>query len=213
MTELMKVVTELIPNNKQNTLEQNLESRISTTIKSYRSIFFLPKISITTVTAIVTFLFLFPNQIKEHSTLSAFINPTNDLFIMAWITLLFCSILLWIIAFTSEEKSKRKLSLLKVDSFQNNIFDKFLDLESEKDNEFTKEGLTHFIYDKANGKKPNLSLNMRRLFTPTCEAITMEISQNVAEIIIVRAEKNKVVKKVTYSTLCDTYEIINYIRE
>lgn len=215
MTELMKVVTELIPNNKQNTLEQSLEFKISHSIKNYRSVFFFPKISLTAITAIVTFLFLFPNQIIDHPTLSTYIDPTNGLFAGAWLMLFSFSVFLWIIAYLNEESSKRKLSSLNVDSYQNRIFDDFLHLESERENEFTKEGLSHFIYSIGKGRREyrgHLRNNMK-LLPLGREIITMEIAQSVAEIIIIRAEKNRVIRKVTYPTLNDTYEIIDYRQE
>lgn len=206
MTELMKAFTDLIPN-KQNYLEQSLESKISNTIKSYRSKFFLPKISITVFTAIVTFLFFIPNQIKDNPALSPFIDPSSGTFTIFWILLLFSSIILWIVAFMSDERSKRQLSMLNIDSFQNKIFEEFLHLESERVNEFSKEGLTHFIYSYNNCKGSNLGVRSSIIRN---EVATMEISQNVAEIIIARLDRNKLIRKVTHPTLYDTYELLDY---
>ncbi len=214
MTDLMKVVSELIPTNRQNSLEQNLDSKISFAISTFRSKMFVPKISLTAITAVVTFLFLFPRQIKDNPTLSHFINPTSSIFVMVWFSLLLYSGLFWIMTFNNEEKSKKKLILLKVDSVQNRIFENFIERHLA-DNKFQKDELTHFIYESSMENRlgelhrsEGLSLITTRLFGS--EIITMEIAQNIAELIISRGEKNKVIEKLSISKLSDTYELKNY---
>ena len=214
MTDLMKVVTELIPTNRQNSLEQNLDSKISFAISTYRSKMFVPKISLTAITAVVTFLFLFPGQIKDNPTHSLFINPTSSFFGIVWFSLLLYSGLFWMMTFNNEEKSKKKLMLLKVDSVQNRIFENFIERHLNED-KFNKDELTHFIYESSMGNRlgelnhsEGLSLITTRLFGS--EMITMEIAQNIAELIISRGEKNKVIEKLSISTLSDIYELKNY---
>jgi hypothetical protein len=213
MTDLMKVVTELIPTNRQNSLEQNLDSKISFAISTFRSKMFLPKISLTAITAVVTFLFLFPGQIKDNPTLSQFINPTSSSFAIVWFFLLLYSGLFWMMTFNNEEKSKKKLMLLKVDSVQNRIFENFMERHLNE-YKFNKDELTHFIYKSSIGNRlgeldrsEGLSLITTRLFGS--EMITMEIAQNIAELIISRGEKNKVIEKLSISTLSDIYELKN----
>ena len=150
VTDLMKVVTELIPTNRQNSLEQNLDSKISFAISTYRSKMFFPKISLTAITAAATFLFLFPLKIKENPTLSHFIDPTSSLFALVWFTLLIYSGLFWIMTFYNEEKAKKKLMLLKVDLVQNQIFQSFIE-RNLTDKKFQKDELTHFIYESSFG--------------------------------------------------------------
>ncbi|KLT70220.1 hypothetical protein [Flavobacterium sp. ABG] len=214
MTDLMKVITDLIPINKQNSLEQNLDSKISFAISTFQSKMFLPKISLTVITAIVTFLFLFPAQIKDNPTLSHFINPTSLYFVSVWFCLLFYSGIFWMMAFNNEEKSKKKLMLLKVDSVQNQVFENFI-ARHLTDNKFIKDELTHFIYESSIENRlgeldssEGLSSITTRFFGS--EMITMEIAQNIAELIISRGEKNKVIEKLAINALSDIYEIKNY---
>ena len=213
MTDLMKVMTDLIPNNKHNSLEQSLDTKISFTITSFRSRMFLPKISLTAITAIVTFLFLFPNQIKDNPTLSYYINPTSTVFALLWFILLSYSIMFWILVFFNEEKAKKALALLKVDSVQNRIFEQFIEyLDDNKS--FTKDDLTNFIYNIRNHerryKERSEVLNIKPVFLFGSKMITEEIAQNIAELIISRGEKNDVIKKLSRNTLSDTYELKNY---
>ncbi len=212
MTDLMKVITELIPANKQNSLEQNLDSKISFAISNFRSKLFIPKVSLTAITAVITFLFLFPNQIKDNPFLSHFINPESNTFALIWLSFLIYSGFLWIIAYSNEEKEKRKLALLKVDSVQNKIFEDFVRKECSE-NIFTKDKLTRFIFRNSdkNGFEERhqvIGLIINRFFGSNM--ITLEIAQNTAELIIARCEKNKVIEKLPSHTLSDTYEIKNY---
>ena len=202
VTELMKVMTELIPNNKQNSLEQSLDSKISDVTTSTRSRMLVPNISLTAVTAIVSFLFLFPNQIAEHPILSYHINPTSFIFTFLWLSLLLFCVSLWIITSHKEAVTKKKLALLKVDSEQNRIFAEFI--RYLDDNKlFTKDDLTHFICNLRRGCR--YEHRSDNLFGS--RIITQEIAQNIAELIISRAEKNNVIERLPRNTLSDTYKL------
>ncbi|MBB1643884.1 hypothetical protein [Sphingobacterium sp. UME9] len=213
MADLMKMVTEMIPANRQSSLEQNLDSKISFVITNFRSRMFLPKISLSVITAVMTFLFFFPGQIKSNPALSQIINPTSQTFLGIWFSLLLYSGLFWIMIFLNEEKAKRRLTLLKVDSIQNGLFQDFV-RQIEFNNQFSKDDLTHFIHEQChrnrfgNRTRPEgLTLITTRLFDS--DMITMEIAQSIAEIIIARGEKNKVLAKLSSKTLSDTYEFKN----
>ncbi|WHT39485.1 hypothetical protein QNH98_01920 [Myroides sp. mNGS23_01] len=98
---------------------------------------------------------------------------------------------------------------------QNRIFENFIN-EHVTDNKFQKDELTSFIY-KSSSKRNRLdeqyhitdnSLMITRLFGS--EIITMEIAQSIAELIISRGDKNKVIEKLPFNTLSDTYEFKGY---
>lgn len=211
MTDLMKVVSSLIPNQTHTILENNLDTKITTAISDYHSKLAFPKISLTALTAIVSFIFLFPNQIKDNPALSNHINPASRLFFMIWLSLLIYSAMFWMITYMNEEKAKRKMSLLKVDSFQNRLFEDFM-LTNNKDI-FTKDRFVEFLFDKLRGRgthsAPTLNLFLMNPFRS--ELITPEISQNIAEIVISRAEKNNVIVKLTNNSLSESYRILNYV--
>lgn len=215
MTDLMKVVVaELIPNSKQTSLEQNLDSKISSAITTFRSKLFIPKISLTAITGVVTFIFLFPGRIKDDPALSRLIDPSSSVFLGVWLMFLTYSVLFWFMSFSNDERSKRKLILLKVDSVQNGIFEDFIHSES-KENIFTKDELTRFVFESSLGNRigdrhrnSGLDILNQKLFGS--EIITLEIAQNIAELIIARAEKNQVIEKLSRNTLSETYSIKNF---
>jgi hypothetical protein len=201
MTDLMKVVlSEMIPSNKQTSLEQNLENRITIAIDNYRSKSFFPKVSLTAVTGILTFIFLFPSQIKDNPTLTHFINPQSSIFLVLWFSLLLYTLLFWWMTYTNDENSKQRLSLLKVDSTQNELFLVFIRQTENKI--FSKDELTQYIFNISYGR------NDRPLssFFLGSEIINLEIAQNTAEVILNRAEKKNVIKKLPDNGLSDSYE-------
>jgi ABC-type multidrug transport system fused ATPase/permease subunit len=210
MTDLMKKVTDLIPSTTARPLENTLDTNITNSISSYRSKYLLPKISLTAITAIVTFVFLFPKQISDNPTLSSCINPQDRKFAIAWFVLLFYCIIFWIYTFKNEERAKRTLVNLKVDSFQNRIFEDFLEIiKTEKQNDFTKDRLTNFIYYYHYNEGISIISKVHNKIFGS-EIVTMEIAQNIAEFIIQRAEKNGVISKVTNYSLSETFRISNY---
>lgn len=204
MNDLVKVITDLVPNQKNNFLEQNLETKINFAISNFRSKLFIPKISLTTITIIVSFFFLFPNQIKENPVLSKRIDLESDLFLYLWLILLIYSGFFWFMSFINEEKAKAKLEQIKIDSNQNNLFEDFI----ANKNQFTKDELTNYIYSKVSGKKGfHSGILTTQLFTSN--VISIDIVQNISEIIINRALNNNVISKVKKNSLRECYEINN----
>jgi hypothetical protein len=217
MTDLMKVITDLIPNSKNSSLETNLNINITNAISTYHSSLTFPKISLTIIAAVVTFIFLFPSLVKDSPSLSEVVDTTNPTFIIFWLMFLFSSAFLWFISYTSETNAKRKLIFLKVDSTQNLLFKSFLHFKNS-DSVFTKDELTNFIYMYGDGRhsdpylddnQPSLEFVRKRFSLFKSEIITIEIAQNIAELILIRAEKNKIILKVESSSLSETYTITN----
>lgn len=194
---LVKVVKDLLPNTKETVMQTNLESRINFAIQNYKSKLFFPKISFTAISAIMTFLFAFPTQIKDNVILSKYLDTQSSLFTIIWLIMLIYTAMFWYIVYLSQERSKRNLSLLKVDSTQNDLFEKFIRII--KDKEFSKDQLTHFIYENYKYHKINSLLFFRD------DTINLEVAQSIAEIVIARGEKKGVIKLSNQNSLSDLY--------
>lgn len=200
MTDLIKVmITDVLVTKKDLSLEQSLDNKITFALTNYRPKSFGPKISLTAITAILTFIFLFPGQIKDNPTISRFINPTNPFFGILWLTCLFYTGFFWWLTYRQDEAAKRSLSLLKVDSTQNAIFHDFISVNSV----FTKDDLTNFIFETSSRRRHS---NLLNIFGS--EIINLEIAQNTAELIIARAEKKNVIRKTADGGLSDKFEVI-----
>jgi len=201
MADLVKVVAELIPNSKETSLQSKMDTNINFAIDHYKSRLFIPKLSLTAITAIMTFLFVIPSQIKDNPGLSKFLDPQSSVFIIIWLVMLLYTGLFWIMTFMNEEKAKRRLSLLKVDSTQNGFFDRFL--KERELTPFTKDELTEYIFN-------NNTRGSHSLIFFGSDIITMEIAQGISEIIIGRAEKKGIIEKSFSNFLSDKFIVKNY---
>jgi hypothetical protein len=207
MTGLLKVVTQSI--NKPNIVnaEDKVESTVNFAIQTYRSPQFIPRISLAALTIVVTFLYAFPVSIKDNPFLSKYISPSNNVFVMLWFELLLTTIVLWSISYTNEERDKRRLSLLKVESIQNSFFKKFIKTtfidKAESSGEFSKDDLYKFINKEvtSNDKEKLLSKLL------SSQVINPEVLQSVTDLILIRAEKNGVISKSLKKSLTDKYTV------
>lgn len=201
MTDLVKVVTDLIPNNKETSLQNNIDNKINSAIKNHKSKFFIPKISMTAIAGVMTFLFAIPTQIKDNPFFSKLLNPQSSTFIIIWLSILFYTGIFWILCYLNEEKAKRKLSHLNVDSTQNGLFEYFIiNLNSDG---FTKDEFTEFIFTENLRESGTNSLFGSNIFN-------MEIAQGISELILSKAEKKNIIQKCDGNMLSDMYLIKNY---
>jgi hypothetical protein len=201
MTDLVKAIAMLVPNNKESSFQTNVETKINFAIANYKSKLFLPKISLTVVAAVMTFLFALPSQLKDNPALSKYLNVQSSSFIVIWLMMLLYTGFFWLMAYTNEERGKRKLSLLKVDSTQNEIFDEFIKLNDKSS--FTKDELTEYIFHRYS--RANTSV---LLFGS--EAVTKEVAQSISELILARAEKKGILQVSNENSLSDKFLLKMY---
>lgn len=109
--------------------------------------------------------------------------------------------------------------MLKVDSVQNQLFGDFIHvLHKNEREEFSKDDLTGFVFDgrlKGTGEEKYRSSSLFDILTPALfgsgQMITLDIAQNIAELIIARAERNKVIELVSSNMMSETYKIKNFL--
>ena len=205
MTDLIKTVSYLIPNTRNETLDHNLTQNINSSISNLHSRGLFPKISLSAISAIVTFFFLFPNQIKDNPILENYIDIKSPTLLFIWICLLLYTSILWFLIFKKEEGAKQLLSNLKVESVQNKIFKKFI--EPNQNEYFSKDDLTHYIHDYHRSHIRRRPLFIQ--FYTSNNIVTGEIAQDISEIIINRALKNEVINKVDTQDLSEIFQLKN----
>jgi hypothetical protein len=203
VTELIKKVTDIIPINKDNILNQNLENKISDSIQERNFKLKFPKITLTGISTIFTFLIAFPNQMKDNPFLSKYIDPNNPAFIIIWVFLIVYTGIFWLFAYTSEDRSKKRITRLKMGSEQNKLFNDFI-FETHLQR-FTKDNFTNFIYEnnKSHGG----------IFSLYGNIFNLEIAQGIAEIIIFRALNKGVINKIDNDSLEEEYLIKKIIKK
>jgi hypothetical protein len=196
VTELIKVVTEMIPTRDEHFNPQMVERKTETTLKQYRSRHNFPKITLAALSAMLTALAIFPKIIHDNPTLTKLLNPQSPLFIGCWLTMLGLTGCVWLLAYIMEEKAKKTLSNLKLETTQNRLFNDFI----EDNAQFTKDDLTGYIYGSYKDKK-----TISRFLGH--QVVTEELTQEIATLIINRGCKKGVIQNLEIPSLDDLYEV------
>lgn len=185
-------------------LSTSVYNQISTVTRRWR----IPRYSSTSILAIITFLWMFPNQVLEHSLMKMIFRYKNaDDYIMVitwiWIYMLGVTSFLWLTSVRYEKIEKEIIDRVKLDSVQNNIFMKFLDNVSPK-TQFTKQEFMEYL---SNGLNVVDKKKVRASFIKHFR-LQEEVIQNMAEIILLRAKEYEIIKIIKPNGLIECYEVI-----
>lgn len=183
-------------------LSANIQSLFLITKKHLRTF----RIGSTTVTAIITFLWMFPNQIIEHPLIQMFFGDSKYeitrfamIITVIWLCVLLYTIIIWCSSIRRERIVKAIMERLKLESVQNEIFMNFLD-SLYQDRQFSKREFMKYLAWGLSEKK-----NQRKTLNFNFEE---EMVQNMADIILLRAIDYGVIRKIKSHSLIDCYEII-----
>lgn len=202
-TELIKLVRDLVITNKKDNETTNSEVRLSEHIdhgvNQLGKQYLAPKITVSAITTALTFLWLLPDTINEHSVLSNYINVTNQDFFKVWAMSLVLTIIVLYGTSISEDRQKRFQSGLKTELFQNNVFEEFRHLHPVE--EFTKSDFVKFLtlrnLRSAYHNLPRVAfepLILQMIGRPRL-IIDPESAQIIADIVFERAERRGVIQK------------------
>lgn len=220
ITDIVRVVRDLTTSRATTDSEQRLAAQTSRAVAEFRYQHRLPKITASTVTVVMTALWLFPSTIKDHPVLARFFDVSSNLFSMVWFECLLITGMLWLWLTILEGRHGRFVSTLKVESVQNQLFKAFLRSRreeslaaSEADPElrkFTKDDFVHFLQEP------------RRVFmertVPTvlhrlggARRIDLELAHAIADAVVTRAEAKGVIAKDSKAGLTDVFTIVGEV--
>lgn len=210
MSEVLQTLAEIIqvPAKKDKEvlnekLSETIQSRLLITRKRLR----IPRIGSATMLAVITFLWMFPNQVLEHPFVQALFGDADTydkarfamIIIFVWLCALVIVILIWVDSVCRERIEKGIMERLKLESVQNKIFMDFLNSVSSN-KQFSKlDFMEYLACGLSEGKKHRKTLH----FKPE-----EEIVQNMADIILLRAKEYGVIKAIKSHSLIDCFEII-----
>lgn len=165
------------------------------------------------ITAIVTFLWLFPEKLMSHPIFAIFFDDNNAgifsfIFLYIWLILLIITVSYWLRIFSFEQIEREIFESMKLRSVQNKILTNFL--ADERYNEggiFSKEKFSGYIREFINNMFMDNRL-IRKCRYVLNNNLSEEIIQDIADIILLNAEEHKVVKKIENRSLMDYYEVI-----
>lgn len=217
---LMKNVQDYPVKNRQKEFQEELEKSINKEILSYKQNVRVPRYSLVTITAVLTFLWMFPEKVASHPIVKFFWGSVErsgqyELAIcFAGIWFCACMILAfyWMETARKEQLEKDFLERIKHSSVQNDIFMSFIAYRKEE-KEFSKnefiEYIRNYVCREIISKNfPKGIFGSDRIFLTEIIENDEIIIQNLANIIIDRALSHGIIQKWNTYSLLDYYKII-----
>lgn len=203
-------------------LEEKLELAIENQSVLIREKTRVKRISLASITAVVTFLWLLPEKIMSHPILSALISYNEEedyrffsaVFLFVWFLLLLFTIIYWKSVFDIEQKEKYLLERIKSKSVQNQILMRFLkEIQMDDKNTFSREDFVWYVSEdlKREIERGTFHRRDRCLYRRSIcmrNGISEAIIHNIVDIILMNAEERGVIGRVEKRSIIDYYRII-----
>lgn len=203
LVDIIKENKNVVSKNDNNLLIQH---SIDNAIKRVPSQNLFPKISLSTITGIISFIWFFPNTIKEHPILSDLIKTNNKYFTLIWAIILLFTIYFWLITLFSENKQKSFIESLNTELTQEDIFQRFIHsdyLIYHDDITFYKADLVKFIENKTYHHSFNKFILFKRNIIPT------SLAESIADKIIEIAKNRQIIEEVKSNSLSPRFKFLD----
>lgn len=214
---------------KKEAIEDRFDKTLNERVTQSKKKYLFPKLGLTSITAIVTFVWLFPNTIKEHPILSHYIDISSSKFSLLWLTAIICTITFWAWSFIIEQKRNELYSALKLEHFQNELFERFIIWfyrnsysQTMETRRFSKTDFINFltvgiarrvfrdassVYDSQGVRwASDSTLHLNRLISTK---IDDDLAASMADMIFARVELNGVIRRCDERSLSKKYEIVD----
>lgn len=200
VTELVKVAKDLILNSNQKSTETEFSLQLQLFADEQRQSFKLPKISAGVITAILSFVWLFPKTVEDHPVLSRFISFDNSGFVFGWFITLCYVIAFWIIIIMRERRSKLLIKSLKSDRTQIRLIQDFSQISNDY---FSKHELVDYIASLFGANQVNPFLLFRKA------KIDLETAESLATVLLEKLLQRKLIIEYTQNpTISENYKWI-----
>lgn len=197
VTDLIKIVKDLTNKNNIDSNSIHFNNNIDDINKERKEALLAPKISLSVITAFLTFLWLFPKTVEEHPILKKYITFENEFSTIIWIGLLFYTILFWMLITRAENRSKNLSKKLKTERTQNALLESFRELNGTLD--FVKSDFIEHIFEKYGIRSHRLSI----FLLVGNHGIEQETAENLANLIIEKAKNKGVINEINGSKSLD----------
>jgi len=127
LTDLVKVIKDLEKPTEKDVitqLETDLSTKLDKAKSSFSKSFQFPKIAVSTLTGVVSFIWLFPKQLSDHPILGDYAG--SFFFNQLWLILFVSTIYLWVFNYIIELKQTNFNKKIESNSFQMDVFKTFL---------------------------------------------------------------------------------------
>ncbi|MBG6129951.1 hypothetical protein IWQ47_001966 [Aquimarina sp. EL_43] len=208
VTELVKVIKDILPKNEIITQETKFENQLDSFLQERKDVMRFPKISLSVITGLISFVWLFPQTVADHPVLKNYISFENGFFLIGWVIALFYAIMFWVLISRKERREKSLIKYIKTERAQNKIFQRFLDYNSN--NKFNKEELIEFILDEYGNRRRKASPFL--LLALGSSGIDEETAESLANLLIQKAIQNSLIEKDEIRTsYLDSYKIKSFV--
>lgn len=212
-SDLLNVIQELnyietySKNNTENRLQKKFDESVQEQLVKCTNQFKIKRYSLTGVTTLLTFLWMIPDRLLEHPILKHLFNGDRYLWFIftlsfVWGILLIVTILYWLLTLKIENMEKEILENIKIESVQNEFIMNYIVVRKDKGSFSKKEFMQYILFEITYKFKNN---KLRKIVQTS---ISEKVLQDIADIILERAEAHKIVKKVEKHSLIEHFEII-----
>lgn len=206
MTDLVKVMRDLVPVQQEKGAEAVLNSSVANKLATLHTNFRTPRITTSALSIVLSSIWLFPKQIADHPVLGHYLDPSSRSFSLLWLNSIIITSMIWVLTSMQEEKRKRFLGAIKTEIWQNERFMRFIkDINFDEDDKrrFTKDSFVRDLRWQQR-LKPSFILNI--IYQRPYE-LDSELAQGIADSVIQRAEQRGLIVKDSLKTLSETYYI------
>ena len=213
VTDLIKTVKELVPTNNENKSVEKLRIKIDDSIDKLKHRNRTPKIATSSITALLTILWVFPSAVKQHPILGRYIDPTClsfSIFTIIWLFSLMFAAIFWSFLRRIENKEAAFKKRLNLESVQNSLFKEFIDTgrhrtPTDSQVRFLKAEFVKFLASTATYEVTPSPLLFR--FLSPDKVIDLELLEALAKVILNRAEVNGYIKRDKGKNIDDLYVV------
>ena len=146
---------------------------------------------------------MLPDKILEHPIMKhLFDEDFIYLVSFIWVLMLLFTILYWLFTFKIEKAEKEILEKVTIEAVQNELFTNYIKYYIKDEKTFSKKDFMNYLLWEITYEIRNKKL--RKIVN---DSISMKILQNIADIILKRAEEQKIVQKVENHSLIEQFEL------
>lgn len=208
ITALAKVISTITPDKQKKQLEARLAEHVAKRLSQASRTGRTPKTVLLLFSLICTLLWLFPFITAPHPVLGTLIKAHDPVFISIWIAVLFITAATWLLYRLWHGRETASKSKLQLEIEQNRLFNDFIRSQAQyqsthEQQRFYKDQFVLYLESIGARWSPFASVLLGRV-----KPIDPELSQTLADVILLRAETKGIVRQNRAESMRDEYLLL-----
>jgi len=204
---LVQLIRDLMPNVQREEQKTALEQSIREEVGEIRRHGSVSKVTLTTITAVLTALWMFPTAVADHPVLSRYLDPTSEPFGVAWLQSVFFTGLVWLWIGFRNKKDVERVKRLQLEGSQTGLFISFARSEVVSPPAGPASFHREELVDSISGQGEH-SFSPFIFPLPRRGGIDIELADNLAASILTKAKERGVIKKIGGPSIKEKYEFL-----